>query len=394
MSIYNDFLREIYGSAGDFGTLLPLTLSMAKLNLIKIGPSFFWGGIFNIFAGFLWNIPMPVQPMKTIAAVAITESLNKGELVVGGIVTGGVVMVLGATGFITILNKYTPQIMICAMQFALGIKMIMSGINKIEEDNDILLTSLGGSILAFSYINDKTPSALLMFIIGLFFCNYSNVNIDKISNPIYKSYEDIEQDDWYNGVIKAALPQIPLTLLNSCLSVCSLATELFGEDQKATLKSVSTSVGFMNLVSVWFGGIPSCHGAGGLAGQYKFGARTGISIVILGLFKIAIALIFGDALTDIIETFPQCLLGMLLIGSGLELGSVGIKKANNELYSICFTISVGAILASDTWKGIVVGIIMYYLTNTKLIYDIFKTMITCYYPSNSNRNEDVERVFV
>jgi hypothetical protein len=65
------------------------------------------------------------------------------------------------------------------------------------------------------------------------------------------------------GPVKGAVPQIPLSVLNSVVAVCKLTRDLFPE--KAA--SVSMSMGAMNLVGCWFGTMPCCHGAGGLAGQ-------------------------------------------------------------------------------------------------------------------------------
>src|SRR5207245_2328522 len=79
--------------------------------------------------------------------------------------------------------------------------------------------------------------------------------------------------DFVTAFPKAALPQIPLTTLNSVIAVCALSADLFPA-RRAEPRRVAISVGAMNLVAAWFGGMPMCHGAGGLAGQYRFGART------------------------------------------------------------------------------------------------------------------------
>ncbi|KAL2527514.1 Molybdate transporter 1 [Abeliophyllum distichum] len=41
--------------------------------------------------------------------------------------------------------------------------------------------------------------------------------------------------------------------------------------------------GIMNLIRCWFGAMPCCHGDGGLAGQYKFGGRSGGCVALLGV---------------------------------------------------------------------------------------------------------------
>lgn len=124
-----------------------------------------------------------------------------------------------------------------------------------------------------------------------------------------------------NAIVGAALGQIPLTTLNSVIAVSNLADDLFPNRQHPVipLRSVSTSVGLMNIISCWFGSVPYCHGSGGLAGQYRFGARSGLSIVVFGLFKVLLALLFGSSLTYLLGYFPNSLLGVML-GAFLRIG--------------------------------------------------------------------------
>ena len=79
----------------------------------------------------------------------------------------------------------------------------------------------------------------------------------------------------------------------------------------------------MNLSSCWFGSMPVCHGSGGLAAQYRFGARSGASIVFLGTMKLVVGVFFGEALGNLLHRFPLALLTVMIFGAGLELASVG-----------------------------------------------------------------------
>lgn len=79
----------------------------------------------------------------------------------------------------------------------------------------------------------------------------------------------------------------------------------------------------MNLIGGWFGAMPVCHGSGGLAAQYRFGARSGASIIILGLFKVLLGLFFGETLVGLLKEYPKSLLGIMVLAAGLELAKVG-----------------------------------------------------------------------
>jgi MFS superfamily sulfate permease-like transporter len=79
----------------------------------------------------------------------------------------------------------------------------------------------------------------------------------------------------------------------------------------------------MNLFGCWFGAMPVCDGSGSFAAQYRFGARSGASIVFLRLLKLLIGLIFGESLIDLLKRFPNALLAVVIIAAGLELAGVG-----------------------------------------------------------------------
>mmetsp|Transcript_25897 Transcript_25897/g.42783 ORF Transcript_25897/g.42783 Transcript_25897/m.42783 type:complete len:138 (+) Transcript_25897:1-414(+) len=80
-------------------------------------------------------------------------------------------------------------------------------------------------------------------------------------------------------------------------------------------------MGLMNLSTCCFGHFPSCHGCGGLAGQHHFGARSGSSMVFIGLLKMVLAVIVGPSMLHALETFPSVVLGVLLAVSGIELAT-------------------------------------------------------------------------
>lgn len=69
--------------------------------------------------------------------------------------------------------------------------------------------------------------------------------------------------------------------------------------------------------------MPVCHGSGGLAAQYRFGARSGASVIFLGALKLVIGIFFGESLVGLLKRFPSSMLGIMVIAAGLELVSVG-----------------------------------------------------------------------
>ncbi|KAH6631045.1 hypothetical protein B0J18DRAFT_422950 [Chaetomium sp. MPI-SDFR-AT-0129] len=122
----------------------------------------------------------------------------------------------------------------------------------------------------------------------------------------------------------AALAQLPLTTLNSVIAVSALSADLLPDVPPPSVTALGLSVAAMNLVGCWFGAMPVCHGAGGLAGQHRFGARSGASVVMLGVVKVVLGLLFGgDGLVRFLQEYPKSVLGVMVIAAGLELAKAG-----------------------------------------------------------------------
>jgi MFS superfamily sulfate permease-like transporter len=167
-------------------------------------------------------------------------------------------------------------------------------------------------------------------------------------------------EDFTVATFKAAIPQIPLTTLNSVIAVCALSRDLF-PNKVASPRKVATSVGLMNLVGCWFGAMPMCHGAGGLAGQYRFGARTGGSVAFLGGAKILVGLFFGAWALELLAHYPRSVLGVLLTFAGLELALTS-RDIRTRTDSFVMLLTAATILAlKSTALGFIVGLTMAYL---------------------------------
>lgn len=171
----------------------------------------------------------------------------------------------------------------------------------------------------------------------------------------------ISSSDWAVGLLQGALPQVPTTLLNSCIAVCHLADDLYPHRQTGVnVRSVSASVGLINVVFCWFGALPMCHGSGGLAGQYRFGARTNLAVLTLGLFKLILGLFLADPLLAVLRFFPTSILAGMLAISAFELAAAArtaltadAEKVRLCLLTCCFTVfcgtAVGFFLGLVAW---------------------------------------------
>ncbi|KAG6537521.1 hypothetical protein ZIOFF_002615 [Zingiber officinale] len=394
---------ELGGSVGDLGTYIPIVLALSLVNHLDLGTTLIFTGLYNAVTGLLFGLPMPVQPMKSIAAVAISESsahLSVPQIMAAGISTAAVLLFLGSTGLMSVLYRFIPLPVVRGVQLSQGLSFAFSAIKYIRYDQDFAAgKSLGprpwlgldGLILALSALlfvvlasgsgddppnqtpnpsiphrsrisSSWIPAALLVFALGVALCFARDPSIlaDLKIGPSPIRIVRITWEDWKVGFLRAAIPQIPLSVLNSVIAVCKLATDLFpvrGHEVSAT--AVSVSVGAMNLVGCWFGAMPVCHGAGGLAGQYRFGGRSGASVLFLGVAKVSLGLLFGSSFVRMLSGFPIGILGVLLLFSGIELAMASRDMGDKEDSFVMLVCTAVSLTGSSAALGFGCGIALF-----------------------------------
>ena len=243
----------------------------------------------------------------------------------------------------------------------LGLTFMVDGVNRMKT-----APTLAGIALVVTYFlltNPKVPAMFMLLIIGI----VSAVIMDpKILSELAKihigfnlpvfSLPMITWKDLVTGTLLFTIPQIPLTLGNAVIAITAENNEHF-PDRPVTEKKIAISQGIMNLVSPLFGGIPMCHGAGGMAGHVRFGAKTGGALVILGTILIVFALFFSDSVSIILKIFPNAILGVILFFAGSELAIV-VKDIGNKKADVYVMIIVAAIAMWNLGVAFLAGVIM------------------------------------
>lgn len=246
--------------------------------------------------------------------------MRPADVAAAGVIVGATFFLLGVTGLTHRLDRLIPKSLIRGLQLGIGIKLALKGADYVTAGNGywvIVILAIAGLLMLWRRLN-RILFILLMiagFIIALIKSESSSLWLGGMP-PL--SIVDFDAISWLNGLTYTAIPQIPLTLLNSVIAVCALSGDLF-PGRKISTARMSTSVGLMNLTCSWFGAMPMCHGSGGLAAHYRFGARTGGALVMLGILEIAAAILFGNSITHLLNTFPLAILGIMLIQASVEL---------------------------------------------------------------------------
>lgn len=201
-----------------------------------------------------------------------------------------------------------------------------------------------------------------MFLIGIIVCfiRDPSIFVDLKLGPSRIQLLQFTWEDWKVGFVKGAIPQIPLSILNSVIAVCKLSGDLFPE-KEVSATAVSMSVGVMNLVGCWFGAMPVCHGAGGLAGQYRFGGRSGLSVVFLGVGKLVLGLVLGNSFGMILGQYPIGILGVLLLFAGIELAMASRDMNTKEDSFVMLVCAAVSLTGSSAALGFGCGIVLFLL---------------------------------
>ncbi|KAJ5692659.1 hypothetical protein N7462_002082 [Penicillium macrosclerotiorum] len=328
------YVSEISGSLGDLGTFLPIAIALAVNGTVSLASTLIFSGFYNILTGLFFGIPLPVQPMKAIAAVAIARSFSSGSIAAAGIFVGACILVFSLTGLLRWFANVIPIPVIKGIQVGAGLSLIISACSGILRPLGWISPSWADNriwgIVAFvalivTNVYRKVPYALALFVLGLVFA------IIRAAVALHLPHFEIWHPwivipgphQWRVGAVDAGIGQIPLTTLNSIVAVVHLANDLLPNVRTPSITHIGLSVAGMNLLGCWFGAMPVCHGSGGLAAQYRFGARSGASVIFLGVLKLIIGVLFGESLVDLLQRFPMAFLGVMVIAAGLELVSVG-----------------------------------------------------------------------
>lgn len=347
--------EEIAGAVGDYGTLIPIVLGVAIVSNVNLGHILLFFSIWYILTGLYYKMPVPVEPMKVIGAIVIAEGLTAGEIAASGMILGVLFLALGFFKGMKFIREKVPSNVIRGIQLGLALILIETSVNFISGDYLLAIISIVIIILfliasKIGKIPDVSAIAVLIMgvIVGLLVFGIPRISILPLPDIVVPTAQDFLKGGW-----SLAIPQIPLTLTNAILATTLLMQDLVHRDVDPD--KLSKSMGLMNLTAVPFGGFPMCHGAGGLAAQYRFGARTGGSNIISGLILLPIALFFAGP--EFVAIIPFGIFGALLMFVAIELGKHGLKT---DSYVLTGSIAILALLTNMA-IAFIVGMIFAYI---------------------------------
>jgi MFS superfamily sulfate permease-like transporter len=279
-------------------------------------------------------------------------------------------LVLGLTGAIAPIAKLVPRTVIVGIVLGLGLGFMLEGLRMMSDGWVIATLGLLGTLLLLT--NRVIPAMFLLLLFGGICGVVQDPAVAQALHAVRFEFRaphlvlaSITWHDLLVGTLFLALPQIPLTLGNALIAIREENNRVF-PDRPVTEKTVAVSTGLMNLVGAAVGGVPMCHGAGGMAGHVAFGARTGGAPIILGSLLLFLAFCFSGSIEAILNVFPPAVLGVILFltGAQLALGSCDFSKDKGERF---VTIATAAFAMWNVGLAFVAGLTLAYIARRGLL---------------------------
>ncbi|OGA23307.1 MAG: sulfate transporter [Betaproteobacteria bacterium RIFCSPLOWO2_02_FULL_67_26] len=334
---------EWAGAFGDLGTLVPFLLAYITVVGVEPAGMLLAFGIAFVAAGAYFRTPFPVQPMKAIGAIAVTGAaqtavITPQAVAVAALATGLIWLAIGASGTADRIARWVGRPVVLGITLGLGLAFMLEGTRMMAAGIWLAVPLLLVTILLLS--NRALVAMVLILATGVAWAVLTDPAVTGALTRVEISlkypawpFQGLTWEAFFVGVVLLALPQIPLTLGNAVIAPVEFNNREFA-DRPVTERKVAVSTGVMNTLGSLIGGVPMCHGAGGMAAQFSFGARTGGAPVIIGGLLIVLALGFSDSVAILLRLFPHPALGVMLFLAGVQLalGSCDFSRDKGERF--------------------------------------------------------------
>jgi hypothetical protein len=342
--------RELAGAVADVGVLVPIAVALIVSNGLSATAVLLPAGLLYVSAAFVYGLPIPVQPLKAFGAIAIAKGLGSDEIAAGALLMGIVFVVLGRLRLLDLAARAFPKALIRGVQLTVGLLFLKISWGLVLDPpkafaehalEPLLAATLAAGAVIAALALRRYPVSLALVLAGVAFMVWLGAG----GAALGPSSVGLPSLDWATlgtAFTVLVLPQLPLSFANSCLATADAARVYFGERARAIRPGkLATTFGSANLLAGALGGMPVCHGAGGLTAHVAFGARTGGAPLVMGLALLTLALGFGAGLAALLTAFPLPILAGLLATAGLL--HIGLLRDLRGLHAWAFALAVGLV---------------------------------------------------
>jgi hypothetical protein len=342
--------RELAGAVADVGVLVPIAVALIVSNGLSATAVLLPAGLLYVAAALTYGLPIPVQPLKAFGAIAIAKGLGSDEIAAGALLMGIVFVVLGRLRLLDVAARAFPRALIRGVQLTVGLLFLKIALGLVLDPpksfaEHAIPSAWAVPLAAVGVVAALTlrryPVSLVLVVAG----GVVMVALGGGDAALGPSGLALPSFDWATTATAftvLVLPQLPLSFANSCLATADAARVYFGEKAAAVRPGrLATSFGSANLFAGAIGGMPVCHGAGGLTAHVAFGARTGGAPLVMGISLLVLAIGFGAGLAALLTAFPLPILAALLATAGLL--HIGLLRDLREPWAWALALAVGLV---------------------------------------------------
>lgn len=364
-------LREVAGAFGDVGVFLPLALALVAVNGLDPTVVFALAGLYYIVGGRFYGVPIPVQPFKAVSAIAIAQQLSPGAVHAAALWVGVGLLVLSLEPLPRVIERVFAPAVVRGIQLGLGLLLLTGALGLIGRDRRIPTMEFAGLALLIAGIvvvtllqrQHRVPA---LFVVGAAGVLWGLVTLPATMpplalGPVLAAPTLPTIPELATGLLVLALPQLPLTLGNSVVSTTDVAREYFGDGARRVQPvNLLRDMGAANLVAGFAGGIPMCHGAGGVTAHYRFGARSASAVYVAGGFYLALGLGFGAAAPAFLALFPTAVLGVLVAYVGWQHLLLVRRLERLDDWAVALLIGALTLVTGSLAVAFVIGLAVYW----------------------------------
>lgn len=299
------------GAFADCAILFPLLAILSMKAGFSASILLATTGLLYLLAGFFYRIPMVIQPLKSIVIAGVAIQATAMEIRISGALIGMVCLIL----LFTSVNKWAKRVpvsVIHGIQMGLGLLLIlqgaklMGGMQSGLEVAAILFLSFALVFLSHTFaIPFLGLMAVGIFLWGLW------------QSKTYEMVPSVSNEVRWTSIVSLILPQMALTLTNSVLAANDVSHSYFGDSaKKVTHSRLLQFIGVGNILTALVGGLPFCHGSGGITAHYRGGASHFSMNIFMGIFLCSFA-VYQYVIGSFQLNIAPAMLALLLMVTGI-----------------------------------------------------------------------------
>lgn len=362
--------HEMAGAFADIGVLVPIATALIVKNGLSATAVLLPAGLLYLLSAYVYRLPVPVQPLKAFGAIAIAKGLGADTIAAGALLMGVLFIFLSATGLIDRAAKLFPLAIVRGIQLTVGLLFLKVAWGlatdppKSFDDHAasaawLLPIALLVLVLAFAL----RRHAISLVLVG----TAITVALIRVGGDLQLGPSAIDLPSFDSAILWTALtvlvlPQAPLTFANSCVAMSDAAKRYFGDvAQRVKPGRLAATLGAANIFAGAIGGMPVCHGAGGMTAHHAFGARTAGAPLAIGATLTVLALAAGSGLATLLSAFPLAILAGMLAAAGVLHIALLADLRGARAWSIAIVVGVIGV-AFNIAVGLLVGLAMWWLS--------------------------------